>query len=347
MANPSNRRSEAERPSLAFRSSSFNFRRKGLATLALLICALFLQHAALAEGYPDKPIHLVVGLAAGGASDTLARLLGKELGERLHQPIVIENRPGAGGNIASEYVARSSADGYTLLFTADNHNLNPLIYQDAGYDAQKDFTGVVLVSTYSLILCANADTPYKTIADLIAGAKKEPGKISYGSSGIGLPNHVSMEKFLHAAKLKITHIPYRGSALSITDAMSGQIPLVMSTITAAQPFVTDHTLTPLMVTGSTRWPTLPDVPTVAEAGYPEATSPSWMGIVAPSKTPQAVVDQLNRELQAILAEASIRDAFFKLGMGVGGGTPKDFNDFLSKDLAASRKVVNEIALKVE
>lgn len=346
MANPSNRRSLAERLSLTFQSP-LNFLRKGLAKLALLICALFLQHAALAEGYPDKPIRLVVGLAAGGASDTLARLLGKELGERWHQPVIIENRPGAGGNIASAYVARSPADGYTLLFTADNHNLNTLIYQDAGYDAQKDFTGVILVSTFSLMLSANADTPYKTITDVIASAKKEPGKLFYGSSGIGLPNHVSMEKFLHAAKLKISHVPYRGSALSITDAVAGQIPLVMSTITAALPFVTAHKLTPLMVTGSTRWPTLPDVPTVAEAGYPEATSPSWMGIVAPSKTPQAIVDKLNHELQAILAEASIRDAFFKLGMGVGGGTPKDFDDFLAKDLTASKKVVNEIALKVQ
>jgi tripartite-type tricarboxylate transporter receptor subunit TctC len=349
MANLSNRRSDTGRPSAsAGLPFAVRFGRRFAKNLALLACVLLLPFsAARADDYPAKPIRLVVGLSAGGASDTLSRLLGKELTARLKQPVIVDNRPGAGGNLASEYVARAPADGYTLLFTADNHNLNPLIYQSAGYDAQKDFTGVILVSEYGLILCANSATPYKTMADVIAGAKKEPGKIFYGSSGIGLPNHIAMEKFLQSAKLKITHVPYKGSALSITDAVSGQIPLVMSTIAAALPFIKVDKLTPLMVTGPSRWPSLPQVPTVAQVGYPDATSPSWMGIVAPLATPKPVIDKLNRELAIILAEAPIRDAFFKLGMGVGGGSPKDFNDFLAQDLKTSRRVVSEVSIKVE
>jgi len=309
---------------------------------ASLVCV-----GAFAQDYPSRPIKLVVGLAPGGASDAIARAISKELGERLKQPVIVENKAGAGGNIASEYVAKSSADGYTLLYTADNHILNPLIYKNAGYSAQKDFTGVILVSEYGLLLSTNAGTRYKSMSDLVNLARREPGTIFYGSSGTGLPNHVAMEKFKSVADLQITHVPYKGAGPSVSDAVAGQIPLVMSTIAAAQPFITSGRLVPLMVTGSARWPTLPNVPTVAEAGFPAATSNSWMGIVAPVGTPKPVIDRLNTQIAAILEERSIKDSFLKMGMGVAGGSAERFNDQLARDLAVYQKLVTDINLKVE
>ncbi len=320
--------------------------RRALAA-ALAIASCLGAAGAHAQDFPNRPIKLVVGLAAGGASDALARIVAKGLGERLKQPVVVENRVGAGGNVASEFVARSPADGYTLLYTADNHNLNPFIYQNAGYNAQKDFTGVILVSEYSLVLSANSNSRFKTLGDLIGQARKEPGAIFYGSSGVGLPNHLAMERINKAAGVKIAHVPYKGSALSVTDAASGQIPLVMSTMAAAQPFYATQKLTPLAVTGTTRWPSLPDVPTVVEAGYPAAVTQSWMGIVAPAATPKAVVDRLNTEIQAVLADRANRDAFTKLGMGVGGGSAERFNEYLARDLAACQRIVADLNLKIE
>jgi len=312
------------------------------AVAASLACSL-----TMAQAYPNRPIKMVVGLSAGGGSDTIARAISKHLGERLKQPVIVENRPGAGGNIASEYVAKMPADGYTLLYTADNHNLAPLIYPSVNYDPAKDYTGVILVSEYGLILSANADTRYKSIADLVRFAKQEPGAIFYGSSGTGLPNHVAMEKFNKAAGLKITHVAYKGSSMSVNDAVAGQIPLVMSTIAAVQPFITANKLVPLVVTGSSRWPSLPDVPTLAEAGFPAATSNSWMGIVAPAGTPKAVIDKLNTEISAIMKEKSIQDSFSKMGMGVGGGTAERFNEYLAKDLSGAQKLITETNIKIE
>jgi len=322
---------------------------RGLAISLMSTCAFYLASTvpAAAQEYPSRPIKIVVGLAAGGASDTLARLIGKKLGERLGQPVVVENRPGAGGNIASEYVAKAPADGYTVLYTADNHTLNPLIYSSVNYDPQRDFTGVVLVSKYSLVLSANSSSRYKSIFDLLNHAQKTSDAIFYGSSGIGLPNHIAMEKFNKAAGTKIAHVAYKGSSQSVMDAASGQIPLVMSTITAALPFIESHKLIPLAVTGETRWPTLPDVPTLAEAGFPDAVSLSWMGIVAPSATPVSVIEKLNNEIQEILEERDTKDQFFKMGMGVGGGTPDEFNGFLEKDMQASRQIVEAIELKID
>jgi tripartite-type tricarboxylate transporter receptor subunit TctC len=290
---------------------------------------------------------MIVGFSAGGGADTHARLLAERMTARSGRPVIVENKPGAAGNLAAEYVAKAAADGCTLLLTGNNHNVNPFIYARAGYDPQKDFAPIIRTVEGASMLVTNPAQPYRTVAELVQYAKANPGKLSYGSSGIGGVNHVAMELFLKSAQINVVHVPYKGAAPALTDAIGGSVPLTVISTAGAQPYIASGKLTPLVVLGPTRSPALPDVPTALEAGYPDAAYVIWNGILAPSGTPLAVREKLNADLRAILQEKTVRDALGAQGWEPAGGSVADFAAFLDHDLSVSRKLMQELKLKVE
>ena len=318
-----------------------------LAALFAVMVALPSTNAYSQASYPSKPVRFVVVVAPGGGADAVGRILAARLSPKFGQSVVVENRTGAGGNIASEHVARSASDGYTLLLTSNNHNVNPLIYQRPGYDARKDFIPVVQLTQGPSVLVTPPDSGFNSLTELVDTARAKPKSLSYGSSGIGLPTHIATEMLKQAANIDIVHVPYKGAGLSLQDVLGKQIPLVMSSLSAAMPHIQAEKLRPLAMTGPTRWPSLPDVPTIAESGYPSVVSLVWLGILAPSGTPLSIVVQLNREIVAALSAPDIRDRITALGAVPVGGSPADFEAMLKADYEANEKIVARSGLKVD
>ena len=273
-----------------------------------------------------NPQRIIVGFAAGGGGDSVARLVAQRLTARYGRQVIVENKTGAGGNIAAEFVAKAPKDGCTLLLTANSHNLNPLIFKRAGYES-KDFAPVTRGVIGPALLVAANNQLFKSLSEMVAHAKANPGKLSYASSGIGGPNHIAMELFVKAAKLEMTHVPYRGAAPAMADTVAGVVPLAVS--------------------GTRRWPTLPHIPTMAEAGYPDAVLQYWTGILAPASTPMPVLEKLNREIESVLQVPESREQLQKMGYEPEPGTVQDFARFLAEDEAASRRYVQELKLTAE
>jgi tripartite-type tricarboxylate transporter receptor subunit TctC len=315
----------------------------------LPVCALaLLSPAAFSQSdFPAKPLRIVCVNAPGGGLDIIGRLVADRLTKAVSQPVIFENRAGAGGNIASEYVARASADGYTLLETTTNHNLNAFIYRNPGYNPRKDFVAVVQLSEAPSVLVAGSQSPYKSIKDVIAAARAQPGKIAYASGGNGQPTHIAGEMFKKAANIDLLHIPYKGGGPATQDLLGGQVPLAMSALPAVTPHIQAGTLRPLAVTSEKRWPTLPEVPSVAESGYLGYRHMTWIGIVAPSGTPAAVIARLNREIAAALANIEVRQRIVALGAEPVGSSAADFETMLKADYDATAKLVADIGLKVD
>ncbi len=303
---------------------------------------------SLAQTFPDRPIRIVTGYAAGGGADIVARMLAEQISPKLGQPVVVENRVGAGTNIASQFVARSTPDGYTLLFTSNNHNLNAMIYSNPGYDPIKDFIPVIQVSEGPSLLATHPGTPFKTLKDVIDAARLKPGSLSYGSSGVGTPVHMAMELFKLSANVDIVHIPYKGAGQSVVDAAGGHIPLVIGSIAAMKQHIEADRLRPLGVSTAKRSTSLPAIPTMAEAGYPGAVHQIWMGVVAPSTTHPEVVSRLHRELSAALQLPGVRDRLEKLGLPSPEVTSvASFEQVLKADFESSQKIVGHLKLKAD
>jgi tripartite-type tricarboxylate transporter receptor subunit TctC len=315
-------------------------------TLGLLL-ALGASTVHAQAGYPSKPIKFILIVAPGGSADSIGRIVADRLRPALGQPVLVENHAGAGGNIASQYVARSAPDGYTLLLTANNHNVNPRIYKDAAYDPRRDFVPVIQISEGPSVLVTQPDSPYKTLAQVVEAAKAQPAKIPYGSAGFGQPVHIAMELFMAASRVQLVHVPYKGAGPALQDALGGQIPLVMSSLAGAMPHIAAGRLRALAITGDARWPALPDVPTMAELGYPAATHWVWLGIMAPAGTSSAIVDRLNREINAVLREPEIRDRMLALGTSPIGGSPAAFGKKLQADYDAIEEIVTRTGMKAE
>jgi tripartite-type tricarboxylate transporter receptor subunit TctC len=305
-----------------------------LAALAVATCA-----PAVAQDFPARPVHLVVPFAPGGAPDVVARTIGQRLGERLGQSVVIENKLGAGGNIAYESVARAPADGHTLVFATTGIATNMSLFKKLKYDTLKDFAPVTLVASGPHVLVTNPSVPATNVRELVAYAKQRPRQLSYGSSGNGTVLHLAGELFNIKAGVELLHVPYRGASLAQNDLVGGTLHMMFSDVASALPYIKANSLRPIAVTGSRRLASLPDVPTIAESGVPGYDIEAWFGILAPAGTPAPVVDRLNRELRAVLAIPEVKQRLASLGQDLVGNTPQEFATFLRSEVAKMADIV--------
>jgi tripartite-type tricarboxylate transporter receptor subunit TctC len=319
------------------RFSSSSRRRLLLAAGAALCLAA--PAFAQAQAYPTKPVRLVVPYPPGGPTDIVARVVAQKLSEQLGQQFIIDNRPGAGGNTGAELVARSPADGYTLVVATTAHAINPSLFKNLGYSLSKDLAPVSLLTSGPLVIVANPSLPAKNVAELIALAKAKPGELNFASSGNGQSTHLSAELFASMAGVKMNHIPYKGSAPALTDTMGGQTQLMFDTMLSAMPHVKGGKLKALAVTSATRSPVAPDVPTVAESGLPGYEAIAWNGLLAPAHTPPDVLARLSTALKKVLAAPDVKDKFEAQGFAATWTSPEDFGRFMTAEIDKWAKVV--------
>jgi tripartite-type tricarboxylate transporter receptor subunit TctC len=310
---------------------------------------LALGGASAAQDYPSRPITLVVPYAAGGGNDVMARIVAEKMSTSLGQQIVIENKGGAGGSIATRQIARAAPDGYTLgLGGTGTLAINPTLYHNVGYDPRKDFAPVGLIATSALVVLVNNTIPAKTIPELIALAKTEPGKLNYASAGVGSGIHLGAELFATMAGIKLTHIPYKGSSPALADLIGGHVAINFSSLPPAIGLIKDGRVRALAVTGPKRSPLLPDLPTVAEAGpLPGYEAVLHYGIVAPAGTPQPVIAKLSAALTAALAQSDVRERIAADGAEVASMTPAEYAADIDREETKWSKVVKVSGAKVE
>ncbi|MCG5234352.1 Bug family tripartite tricarboxylate transporter substrate binding protein [Xanthobacter oligotrophicus] len=287
---------------------------------------------ARAEAWPTRPITLVVGFAAGGASDGTARILAERLQEELKQPVVVENRPGAGTMIATNYVSRAAPDGYTFLVGSSGHTINPGVHKQVRYDPVKDFASVTLVGSLLHVLVVRNELPAQNVAELIALAKAKPGEITYASVGAGTSTHLEAELFAAMAGIQLTHIPYKGSAPALIDLTAGRVDMMFDAVASSLPLVNGGRIRALGVVSAQRSALLPNVPTIAESGLPGYEAMPWFGILAPAGIDPAIVEKMNVAIQKIIAEPSVKERFAKLGADIIGYGPEKFSAFIAVDL---------------
>src|SRR6266436_2635944 len=316
---------------------------------ALAACALLsmLPDGRAAAAYPERIVKIVVPFAPGGGTDSVARTLAQEMAKDLGQSVIIENKPGAGTIIGTQSVATSEGDGYTLLMGTFANAVNPSLNSKLPYDPHKDFAPVALVARSFNIVVVNAKSPYRSIADLIAAAKAEPDKLSYGTYGTGTSAHLAGELFKSLAKVNLTTVPYKGAAPAITDLLGGQIQVMFTTVASAASLIAGGQLRALAVTSAERSPAFPDVPTVAEAGVPGYSAESWYGLFAPAKTPPQIIDHLNRSAAA----AAMSEAFNKLGVNEGlvmvASPPGELDRYVRGEEERWRKVIQDAGIKID
>jgi tripartite-type tricarboxylate transporter receptor subunit TctC len=317
-----------------------------MAAGALLAAFALLAHAQ--APFPSKPIRIVVPFPAGGTTDILARAVAQKLTDTLGQTVVVDNRPGAAGNIGAELVAKSPPDGYTLLMgTVGTHAINASLYAKMPYDHVKDFAPVILVAGVPNVLVVHPSVPANNVQELIAYIKANPGKVNFASSGSGTSIHLAGELFKTMAGLSMTHVPYKGSAPAVTDLIGGQVQLMFDNLPSALPQIKAGKLRALAVTSAQRASALPDVPTVAEAGLPGFDATSWFGLLAPAGTPKDVVAKLNAEVAKWLASTEAREKLAAQGAIAAGQSPEDFTRHIAAETAKWQKVVKESGAKVD
>jgi tripartite-type tricarboxylate transporter receptor subunit TctC len=322
--------------------------KRWLHVFACLVLA-FCAPALAQDKYPSKVVRLVVPFATGGSTDVLARTLAQALSERIGQPVIVENKPGAGGTVGSDFVAKAAPDGYTLLLgTVSTHAVAVSLYEKLPYDPVKDFVGITEIATIPNLVVINADkVPAHTLAEFIQLAKKQPGALSYASNGNGTSNHLATELLKSAAGINIVHIPYKGSGPALNDLLGGQVALMLDVVSTSYPHIKAGKLKALAVTGTTRSPLLPDVPTVAEQGFPGFEAMVWFGVFAPARTPPAVVDYLNRELVAVITSPKLRTVLETQGAQPVAGTPAQLNVRIQEEIVKWRKVVQASGAKLD
>jgi tripartite-type tricarboxylate transporter receptor subunit TctC len=306
-----------------------------------------LSRVAWAQAYPARAVRIIVGQAAGSGSDTFARLIGQFLSERLGQQFVIENRPGASGNIATEAVVRSPPDGYTLLLVNASNAINATLYDKLNFDFIRDIAPITVIATFSFVMEVNPSVPTKTLPEFIAYAKANPGKINMASAGSGSTSHVSGELFKMMAGVEMVHVPYRGSTPALTDLLGGQVQVMLDATPSSLPHIRAGKLRPLAVTTATRLEVLPDVPTVGDF-VPGYEASAWLGFGAPKNTPAAVVDRLNKEINLAISDSAIKARLVDLGgLAVPPSSPAEFGKFIARDTEKWGKVVRAANIKPE
>lgn len=315
--------------------------------LALIALCALAPAAAWAQAFPGKPVKIIVPFTPGSATDILARTVGQKLAEQWKQTVTVENKPGAGGTIGATLVAKSPGDGTTLMVHSAAQAVNPSIYPQLGYDTLKDFVQVALIAGQPNVLVTAPSSGYKSMADLLADAKRRPGALSFGSAGIGSGTHFNAEKFRLAAGIDVVHVPYKGTPEALTDTIGGRVAYFFSPISAAAPLVREGKLVALAVSSGKRSSVLPDVPTVAESGLAGFDYNLWVGMFAPAGTPADVVAQIGRDVARALAEPDVSQRLASLGAEPMPLGPAEFDRFLRAEIEDAAKVVKAAGIKVQ
>jgi tripartite-type tricarboxylate transporter receptor subunit TctC len=315
-------------------------------TVFLCAATLVLGAAHAADQYPSRPIRLILPFPPGGATELLGRIVGQKLTERMGQPVVVDSRGGAGGNLGLELTAIAAPDGYTLVLAPPSLAISPSLYKKLNYDPVRDFAPVTLVATVPMGIFTNPSLP-STLKEVIALAKAKPGQLNYGSGGNGTSLHLAGELFKIQAGVNIVHIPYKGSSLALTDLIGGRLQLVFIGIPAPAPHVKSGRLRALAVIAPQRSPQLPDTPTVAEAGMPNFEVTTWYGILAPAKTPRDIVMRLNRELVVIMRDPDTKERLTVLGAEPAPGTPEAFASYIKQEIVKWAEVVRKAGLQAD
>ena len=314
--------------------------------LAVVLTALAAS-SALAQNYPNRPIRLIVPFAAGGAVDVLARLIGAKLSDQLNQPVIIENRPGAGGTLGADAVAKSPPDGYTILQNTNGAAIAPALVRNLPFDAMKDFAPVTQIVASNLVLVASLKSGIISVPELIALAKSKPGKLNYGSSGIGNPLHLTMEMLKHATGADIVAVPFRGDAQIHAALLGGEVEIAVVPLATAVELIKDNRIRALGITGAKRSPAVPNVPTVAEQGVPGFASSGWQGWFMPTNTPVAIVERIQQEIVKAIALPDMRARLDAMAYEPIGSTPKQFDAYFKSEIAKFTKVIADAKIPLQ
>ncbi len=323
------------------------FGTRRLGTFTIVLVSLMAPALSAAQEYPAKPIRWIIPYPTGGTSDFLARLIGQKLTEAWKQPVLVDNRSGANGNIGTELAAKAPPDGYTLLLVASTFTINPAVYPSLAFDTEKDFAPVTTLLWQPYLLSVHPSLPVTTVKQLIELARARPGAIDYGSGGVGNATHIAGERFASMAGVKLNHVPYRGVGPSITALLAGEVQLLYASSVAVQPFVKSGRMKVLAVTGSKRIAQMPAVPTVSEAGVPGYIEGNWQAVLVPSKTPRPIVNRLSQELVRIVKTPEISAQIMQVGADVIASTPDETGALIRNDLKKYSDVVKRLNIKVE
>lgn len=315
--------------------------------LGIGLCAAVMSVAAVANDYPSRPVHVVVGLTAGSGVDIMARLVGQKLTESMGQPFIIENRPGAGSNIATRYAAAADLDGYTIFVSTIANAINATLYKNLPFDVLKDFEPVILAATSPNILIVNPSVPAKSVNELIDLAKAKPGKLTVGSSGIGTAPQMTAVLFRHRAGINVVDVPFKGGPEATSALLGGQIDYLFAIASTALPHVKAGRVRALGITSRQRSPLLPEVPTIAESGLPGFESVTWFGFEVPMGTPRPIVARLNKEIGKALAMPEVKDKLAVQGIYVEGGTPEEFGRYMRAEFEKWGTLVKETGLSMK
>jgi tripartite-type tricarboxylate transporter receptor subunit TctC len=327
-------------------SKPFLRRRLLLAGAALPIAGPSLAQQP-APAWPTRPLRMIIGFAPGGPTDIVARVVAQRLSEQIGQSVVVDNKPGAGGNLAADLAAKAAPDGHTLFYNTSAITIAPSLYGKVPYDTLRDFVPVSTTATNAMIVMVHPSVPARTIQEFVAYAKANPGRLNYGSSGTGTITHLASAALGSALGLQMTHVPYKGSAPALVDTAAGVVQLMTDTVNSALPYVKDGRLRALAVTMPRRLAVLPDVPTLAETVLPGMEMSAWQGVVLPAGTPQPIVQRLNAELRRVLAHEETRQKLIAQGTEILGSTPEEYAAYLRTELARWSKVVAETGAKAE
>jgi tripartite-type tricarboxylate transporter receptor subunit TctC len=316
--------------------------------LSVVTYLIFGLHSAWADSYPSKPINFIVPYGAGGGADARSRQIAQKMSVILKQPIIVDNKPGAGGNIGTEYIARANPDGYTIgMGNFAPMAVNKTLFGNLRYDPETDLTPIVLIEKGPLVLVVNPNSPYKTVQDIVAAAKAKPGSLTFSSGGIGGSHQLSAELFQQNAGIEMIHVPYKSGSAGLTDLMAGNVTMMFDQMYSAMPSIKADKLRPIAITSKKRSPLLPDVPSFSEVGYPKVVVLNWQGLIAPKGTPKAIIDKLNAAANEALKDPQLRDLMLSQGNEIGGGSPADFAALIKSESDKWGAVVKLANIKPE
>ena len=321
----------------------YRFNALACGALALLLTA---SAGAATQGYPTKPVRMVIAFAPGGGTDVIGRIIGQKLSESWSVPVVIDNRPGAGSIVGTEIVAKALPDGYTIQTVSMSHALNVALYRKLPYDPIRDFAHVILIARAPNVLVAHPSLPAKSVKELIALAKSRSGKLNFSSSGTGGVSHLSMEMFRSVAGIDVVHVPYKGAGPAMTALLSGEVQLMMATTPVALAQIKANRVRPIAISSRKRSSLAPDLPTIAEAGFPNFETDTWYGVLAPVRTPAPIVKRLNSDIGQLLKSRDVQAQLEQQGAEVAGGTPQEFGAFAEAEVARWSKVVRAAGIEL-